>query len=504
MKYIYIYNQHCHIFWQDALSEDEELDNLPDGFLNIELDSQLRALLEDDEGQDDEQFHGFYSALPDLPDPDWRNTQDSDFHHDSFSGVSGPTFREKDYFQLYLDDDFIGKIVRWTNDNASSKIQNEPTKNKTKWSEVESVSEVKAFFGNVLFIELYFSGRIEELWNTNSEKFLLDFPGVIKVFTRERFVQILRYLHFSPEGLARGCRQNPDYDKLYKVRPLLNHVRVKCQDLYELPRDVSLDEGMVPFKGRLGFKQYHKDKPCKWGIKVWMLCDSASGYLFNFEVYMGKNADSQQTNAPSSLTLRVVIDLCKPIVQTGRHLYIDRFYTSRALLYHLRRMKIYTCGTVMINRGFPHEIVPATNKELERGTHLWRLDHSSGILAVTWQDQKPISFMSSIHQPSDEPANVRRHTKQGVALQISAPTCVVDYNEKMGGVDLNDRMTKLDKSRKTYHWYNRLSRKAMLWCAYNAFILEGHFRPHTIRGKRKRDFRSFLVELIHELIGNFP
>ena len=148
MKYIYIYNQHCHIFWQDALSEDEELDNPPDGFLNIELDS----------------------ALPDLPDPDWRNTQDSDFHHDSFSGVSGPTFREppnegkaKDYFQLYLDDDFIGKIVRWTNDNASSKIQNEPTKNKTKWSEVESVSEVKAFFGIVLFIELYFSGKIEEL-----------------------------------------------------------------------------------------------------------------------------------------------------------------------------------------------------------------------------------------------------------------------------------------------------------------------------------------------------
>ena len=98
--------------------------------------------------------------------------------------------KEKDYFQLYLDDDFIGKIVRWTNDNASSKIQNEPTKNKTKWSEVESVSEVKAFFGIVLFIALYFSGRIEELWNTNSEKFLLDFPGVTKVFTRERFVQI--------------------------------------------------------------------------------------------------------------------------------------------------------------------------------------------------------------------------------------------------------------------------------------------------------------------------
>lgn len=41
----------------------------------------------------------------------------------------------------------------------------------------------------------------------------------------------------------------------------------------------SIDESMVKFKGRLGFKQYMPNKPIKWGIKVWSLCESTTGYL---------------------------------------------------------------------------------------------------------------------------------------------------------------------------------------------------------------------------------
>ncbi len=37
---------------------------------------------------------------------------------------------------------------------------------------------------------------------------------------------------------------------------------------------VTIDEAMIPFKGRLRFKQYMKDKPTKWGIKVFVLADA--------------------------------------------------------------------------------------------------------------------------------------------------------------------------------------------------------------------------------------
>ncbi len=39
---------------------------------------------------------------------------------------------------------------------------------------------------------------------------------------------------------------------------------------------------MSPFKGRLGFKQYMKAKPTKWGIKVFVLADSINGYVYRY------------------------------------------------------------------------------------------------------------------------------------------------------------------------------------------------------------------------------
>ena len=38
----------------------------------------------------------------------------------------------------------------------------------------------------------------------------------------------------------------------------------------------SVDEAMIPFKGRLAFNQYMKDKPTKWGIKVFVLADATN------------------------------------------------------------------------------------------------------------------------------------------------------------------------------------------------------------------------------------
>ena len=41
-----------------------------------------------------------------------------------------------------------------------------------------------------------------------------------------------------------------------------------------------VDEVMIPFKGRLGFKQYMKDKTTKWGTKAFTLSDATNGYVY--------------------------------------------------------------------------------------------------------------------------------------------------------------------------------------------------------------------------------
>ena len=57
----------------------------------------------------------------------------------------------------------------------------------------------------------------------------------------------------------------PGHDKLYKVRPLIESLNTAFRDIYYPTCELSVDERMVGFKGRLGFKQYLPLKPTKMG-----------------------------------------------------------------------------------------------------------------------------------------------------------------------------------------------------------------------------------------------
>ena len=47
---------------------------------------------------------------------------------------------------------------------------------------------------------------------------------------------------------------------------------------------------MVKSKHRSGIRQYIRNKPTKWGIKMWVLADSSNAYTYDFDVYNGKAA----------------------------------------------------------------------------------------------------------------------------------------------------------------------------------------------------------------------
>lgn len=43
--------------------------------------------------------------------------------------------------------------------------------------------------------------------------------------------------------------------RLFKIRPVLNDVLNKARNTYEPSKNISVDEGMIAFKGRLAFRQ---------------------------------------------------------------------------------------------------------------------------------------------------------------------------------------------------------------------------------------------------------
>ena len=105
--------------------------------------------------------------------------------------------------------------------------------------------------------------RIDMYW---SQKHDLLIQPISQVMSRTRFEQISRYLHLynSAEQVPYG---QPGYDPLFKLRKLLGLITPRLQSVYNPHEEMSVDEAMIPFKGRLRFKQYMKAKPTKWGDK---------------------------------------------------------------------------------------------------------------------------------------------------------------------------------------------------------------------------------------------
>ena len=62
-------------------------------------------------------------------------------------------------------------------------------------------------------------------------------------------------------------------DKLRKVNSFLTYFKERCQSLYQPRQNLGIDERMVIQQ----IQQYNRNKPNKWGMKLWVLVDSSNG-----------------------------------------------------------------------------------------------------------------------------------------------------------------------------------------------------------------------------------
>ena len=102
---------------------------------------------------------------------------------------------------------------------------------------------------------------------------------------------------------------------------------------------------MVPHKVHLQCKQYIENKPIRWGIKLWVLCEAKRGHVLNFQVYLCKEGGHVEQH----LARRVVKALILPIANKFHYLYMDNFYCDPHLFLELDRKQVLACGTIRAN-----------------------------------------------------------------------------------------------------------------------------------------------------------
>ena len=97
---------------------------------------------------------------------------------------------------------------------------------------------------------------LDDYWSSD---LTLRYAPIADRISRDRFREISRYLHNStlqPKG-------SPGYDRLGKVRPVIDHLSKQFADLYDPHKEVAVDEAMIKFTGRSAVKQYMPMKPIK-------------------------------------------------------------------------------------------------------------------------------------------------------------------------------------------------------------------------------------------------
>ena len=162
-----------------------------------------------------------------------------------------------------------------------------------------------------------------------------------------------RYVPRGQEGF------NPER----KLGTVYSVVTEKFSCVWKPGKNICIDEGMIPFRGKVYFKVYSPDKPDKYGVKSYQLCDSGNGFCCRFEIYTSVSTDPPNGKGK---TYGLVMRLIQPYLNVGRCLFVDNCYTSPILFTALYQVNTGACGTARHRKGIPNAFRNAQIKKKVR------------------------------------------------------------------------------------------------------------------------------------------
>ena len=290
---------------------------------------------------------------------------------------------ETGFFQLFFSDTLFQELAENTNEYAHvnlSKMQLRARSIWHKWADV-TADEMKAYIAVILNMAMNEKPGVFDYF---SKQWVTHMPFFSDIFSRDRFLQIRWMLHVTSS--ANG---NTD-----KISNMVKHIKSKCMEYFVAGRDIAIDETTVAFKGRAGFKMYNPQKPTKWGLRIYTLGDSATGYIVTFEPYYGQKTTESLTRPDLPFTSRIVIHLVNQLLQetnaTGYHLFTDRYYTSYVLAVELLKMNVHLTGTVQRTRqGLPPEL----KQKVKLKKHEVIAYETKTVMMLVWLDKRPVLYI---------------------------------------------------------------------------------------------------------------
>ncbi|XP_023230191.1 piggyBac transposable element-derived protein 4-like [Centruroides sculpturatus] len=393
-----------------------------------------------------------------------------------------------EYFNLFFTFTLLSLMVTETNRYAKQVIngmgKNVPKYLKT-WKPV-TIKDIKGFLAIVFAMGIDKRPKISDYW-CNRPPYVSTWYA--EICSRDRYYHLLRFFHLVDSSKLPGPGKL-GYNASARYQPLEDHANRVFRHHYTPHQQICVDESLVGTKCHNPNIQYLPEKKHhKWGIKLWMLCDSVSHYCLGFFTYKGAKTQAEKYSISKfGLGYTVVRKLMTlgNYNNKGYHVFIDNYFTSVPLVRDLYSDGTYCTGTVRAVRkqlplGFKERFTVGQISYFRSGP----------ILACAFREREnipqPVYLLSSY---------ARAHNIQIVKHRVEKvkPQVVLSYNKFMGGVDTHDMMlyTYLDERRSRKCW-KKVAFNIMARMMLNAYIL------YKEKSGSRMTHQRFIQEVIESL-----
>ncbi|VDI51171.1 Hypothetical predicted protein [Mytilus galloprovincialis] len=278
---------------------------------------------------------------------------------------------------------------------------------------------------------IFFMSFLTDLHNHQLKVVQVHVPSIVPGSTGKMKTAMMMGLQIQ-EQYSLNQTRNQAYNledcldnKLTRVEPIIEHVRNISRELFQPYEKIAVDERIVKSKHKWsGIRQFMKDKPVKFWIKLWVLADTITGYTYK---------------------------------------------------------KVYTIGAVRGNSTAKPSVFKKNDgweKLAGRGDFRWHRE--SRFLTVQWKDCKVVTIVSPIHTGSKVSGCTRTfQARTGWKKQVvKQPECIKSYNDGMFGVDKSNQYLSRHRCyiKTKFHWWKVLFFHCLDMMVVNSFILFQEFR----------------------------
>ena len=206
-----------------------------------------------------------------------------------------------DCYRHFITDEIIDFMVRETNRYAEQYFQTHEITSRSKFRQWKPTTDQEMLkLGIIIQMGLVQMPKLSHYWSSSQ---LYGSEIIRNSMSRERFELLLKFWHFSNND-----NKNSNQDRLFKLKPLLDLLRARFSSVYIPGSVVTIDETMVPWQGRLSFKQYIPGKAYKYGVQIYKLA-ATNGFTWNYIIYTGQQDSIAGLGHVQTVVMHLLDDL---------------------------------------------------------------------------------------------------------------------------------------------------------------------------------------------------